>query len=127
MSYAVKNIPDFKVLAMIDRYRAEELHPSVSAFDISALVRFKDGVPESQGRAGVYAIYRADRTLIYVGMSLNNVAARVSKHASRNVQGSPFWQANAAEFVQTILVTRCWQAPSLEEFLIRQAQAYQSS
>jgi hypothetical protein len=124
MTYAAKNIPASKVRELIERYKTEELHPRTAHLEISSLMLATEGVPESQGRAGVYAIYRADETLIYFGMSLNNVAARVSKHVSKRVQASSFWTTNVAEFVQTILVANRWQAPSLEEFLIQRAQAH---
>lgn len=124
MAYAEKMIPSAAVREMIDRYRNEARNPAAPDFQISELVPVSEVIRSAPWDHGVYAIYRADQTLIYIGMSMTSVATRIAKHMSRRVQESTFWQMHTGYFAQTILVPNSWEAPSLEEFLVQQALAY---
>jgi hypothetical protein len=124
MIYADRYIPSEVVQRMISSYAATARHPDLRPFEISNLLTLNAAVRESCDRAGVYLLYRADRTLIYIGMSVRNVSGRLRKHLSPTVQKSDFWQPRTPAWAQTVLVPNAWEAPSLEEFLTSHANMH---
>ena len=127
MIYADKHIPVAIVQQMICWYRDNARNPAHGNQEVSELGAVPDIRPYAQGRYGVYVLYSAQKTLIYFGMSLSNVAARLDRHLSRSERASTFWATRPAEFAQTIFVPNPWEAPSLEQFLVHRAESYNNS
>lgn len=122
MHYSDSNISASAMADVIAHFSSEARHSKMPPLQISGLDDVSAAMLSSQGRPGVYLFYRADRTLIYIGMSLSNVAGRLGKHMSSAEQASSFWASRTPALVQTVLVDQSWEAPSLEEYLIQQAQ-----
>ena len=76
------------------------------------------GTPES-ARPGCYAAYGADGDLLYVGKASwrASVGGRLAYHDRREPRAG--WRRLAAH-VQLVTVSEAFEAPSLEEFLIRE-------
>lgn len=122
MHYSDIFISPDAVRKMICEFACTARHPDLPPLRVSELLDPQSAITTSQAQSGVYLLYREDKSLAYIGMSLTNVARRLGQHLSAREQASNFWQTRAPAFAQTVLVTFPWEPPSLEEFLVRGAQ-----
>jgi excinuclease UvrABC nuclease subunit len=78
-----------------------------------------EGTPFSY-KAGCYALYAQDGDLLYVGKAslFRSVGSRLWHHFQKS---SAAWMPNTA-LVQIVEVAEPYEAPSLEEYLIRELQ-----
>src|SRR5437660_1185859 len=115
------------VRANVRKY-CERYH--IPPFTISELhvigTLLRDTLQWPQGDSpGCYAIYCEQMGLLYVGKVSNAgaMAHRLSKHFRTQDLGRPEMQGSwprMPHYVQTIKVHEAFEAPSLEEFLIRE-------
>ena len=122
MHYSERRLPAPRVQRLLSLYADTARHPDLPPFVTSALLPIDQAVQGSVDRSGVYMLYRDDRTLIYIGMSLRSVASRLLAHASARERRSAFWSERPFALAQTVLVPNPWEGPSLEEFLVRKAE-----
>lgn len=116
---------------MFDKMRPEELirkveqycenyrHPALDRFKVHAMHDLKNWCgTDHSWRPGCYAIYSESGELLYIEKASNtaSVGSRLAAHL-RHVRSD--W-IPAPVFVQIVEVGEPFEAPSLEEFLIRE-------
>ena len=109
-----------RLKACIERYHVEHRHPDRPRPIMHAIHTMQswEGKPESWAK-GCYAIYSADGDILYIGKASNTktVGDRIVRFRYKRSNWQP-----PPEFVQIIEVAEAFEAPSLEEFLIREMQ-----
>ena len=115
---------DFRLLEAVRKYEQIYRHPDRPAFDVSEPMSAGDkdvkGDWEGTGasfRAGCYVLFSAMGALLYVGKASHGrtVGNRLVRF---RYQGSGWVEPPA--YVRIIVVSEAFEAPSLEEFLIRE-------
>jgi hypothetical protein len=124
--YSDRNLPAACILQMLDEYQDTARHHNLDAYIVSKLLPVSEAAQRSENKNGVYILYRDNETLVYIGLSLKNIAARLRAHNSRREKNSSFWSIGPATLAQTVFVPNSWEAPSLEEFLVQKAQEFVS-
>jgi hypothetical protein len=73
---------------------------------------------------GCYVIYGEDKSVRYIGMSMESVGNRIASHLSPATQRSSFWaNGSPPALVDIIAVGHGWEAPSLEAYLYAAPQS----
>lgn len=124
MHYSELMIPHNVVDSIVEEFLQHGRHPEQPPAIRSTMLDLEFETASLDDGPGVYLMYRRDKTLIYIGMSLSNVSSRISKHLSSREQQSEFWRDKPPAFVQTVTlpVENAWEAPSFEEFLVKEAK-----
>jgi hypothetical protein len=120
MPVILKTSPDaIKLAAAVDRYCALYRHPDLPKFIIHDFdLKTWEGADVSY-KPGCYAVYSAVGVLLVLGKASlsKSVGTRLVRFRHRPVA----WEPSPA-LVQIIEVTEAFEAPSLEEYLIREFQ-----
>lgn len=105
------------VRQLVLEYCSQQRHPELEAFQVMPTIAWGEACPQESEGPGCYAIYGRNGWLLYVGMSVANVACRVRSHGRAMVRGGWFWDTHPPISFDVIPVREQWDAPSLEEFL----------
>ena len=110
--------PSETLKQLVARYCATQRHPDLKPFIVHGLHTLESWWKTNfAARAGCYAIYGQDGRILYIGKaSLNaSIGSRLAAHL-RHVR--PTWET--PKFVHLIEVAEPFEAPSLEEYLLRE-------
>ena len=112
------------VRRLVEQYCREQRSARLPLFTVLPSFRWQEACPREAEGPGCYAIYGVNGWLLYVGMSVTNIANRIRKHGDPVVQRCWFWTAHPPVTFDIIPVPERWDAPSLEEFLTCKTARY---
>jgi Predicted 3'-5' exonuclease related to the exonuclease domain of PolB len=109
-----------KLTRNVEEYCKRYRHPLLENFKVHSHHLESWWHTDVSSRCGCYAIYTESGELLYIGKASNSasVGSRLAAHL-RHVD--PAWMP-APAFVQIVEVCEPFEAPSLEEYLIRELQ-----
>jgi len=110
-----------KLRQLVDRYCVTLRHPNLPRFNFHDL-DLKDGwyrKPQSY-KPGCYALFSADGELLYIGKASHK--ASVGNRLAAHFYNKASDLAMQTAYVQIIEVSEPFEAPSLEEYLIREVR-----
>ena len=117
------------VLRLVEEYCSTQRPLSLPKFTIHSHTHKSWRHTPCSAKAGCYALYAEDGSLIYIGKASHGawIGRRLSIHFDPIRDGVPEghrWSGRAPRFVHIIEVVEPFEAPSLEEYLQSRWQNY---